>query len=150
MLKKCYFSVFFRKDGLDEPESHFNPKWRSHFVKILNEVSQNKEQEFVLATHSPYVVSGCRKENVIKFVREGENIIYSLPKRETFGNSFEALLRDLFEVDSFISQSTKIKLQEIIKNKDIDEMENAVLEFAESREKRLLYRAIHEVEKLKK
>ena len=99
---------------LDEPESHFNPKWRSHFVKILNEVSQDKEQEFVISTHSPYVVSGCRSENVIKFVREGENIVYSRPKRETFGNSFEALLRDLFEVDSFISQSTKIKLKEII------------------------------------
>lgn len=135
---------------LDEPESHFNPKWRSHFVKILNEVSQNKEQEFVLATHSPYVVSGCRKENVLKFVRTGENINYTQPKRETFGNSFEALLRELFEVDSFISQSTKMKLKEIIKNKNIDEMENAALEFAESREKRLLYRAIREVENLKK
>ena len=133
----------------DEPESHYNPKWRSHFVKILNDVSNDKNQEFVLATHSPFVVSGCRKENVIKFVRDGDQIHILLPKRETYGNSFEFLLRDLFELESSIAHNTINKLNKIINKRNVKEMEEAALEFAESREKRLLYKAIEEVEKSK-
>lgn len=127
---------------LDEPESHYNPKWRSHFIRILQEINHDVDSEFVISTHSPYVVSGCKKENVVKFYRKKDVISYTSPKRETFGNSFEFLLKDLFELTSFIDQNTWERLKKIIDRKDLDEMNQAVFEFAETREKRLLYQAI--------
>jgi len=127
----------------------YNPKWRSHFVEILNIVCNDKNQEFVLATHSPFVVSGCRKENVIKFIRDDDQINILSPKRETYGNSFEFLLRDLFDLESSIAHNTITKLNKIIKKGNVIEMEEAALEFAESREKRLLYKVIEESKKTK-
>lgn len=130
----------------DEPESHYNPKWRSNFIKTLQDVCKEVDNEFILSTHSPFVVSGCKKENVVKFHRKKNAIYYEAPKRETFGNSFELLLKELFELDSFIDQNTLGKMDEIIKRNDIDEMNQAVFDFAESREKRCLYQAIEKAE----
>ena len=127
---------------LDEPESHYNPKWRSHFIQILQEINHDVDSEFVISTHSPYVISGCKKENVVKFYRKKDVISYTSPKRETFRNSFEFLLKDLFELDSFIDQNTRERLKNIIKSKNLDKMNQAVFDFAESREKRYLYQAI--------
>lgn len=127
---------------LDEPESHFNPNWRSYFIRILQDINKGVNNEFVISTHSPYVVSGCKKENVVKFFRQKDRISYKPPPKETFGNSFEFLLKELFDLDSFIDQNTRQRLKGIISRNDLNEMNQAVFDFAESREKRLLYQAI--------
>ena len=143
-------AMLFSKDNclflFDEPESHFNPLWRSSFIKILSDVVGKNKQEFVLSTHSPYVVSACYSRNVLSFVRSGENITYSQPVRETYGGTFERLLKELFGLSSSISEYSQQKLMELITSGDIDEMELAAANFAESPEKRVLYEAILRLE----
>jgi len=133
----------------DEPESHYNPLWRSQFIEILNKVSSSNDQEFVLSTHSPFVISGCRRENVLRFERKEDknDITCSRPKRETFGNTFERLLTDLFEVESSISTHSTDRIQKIIRTKNLKKMKEAALDIAESPQKRFLYEAILRIEK---
>lgn len=64
---------------LDEPETHFNPSWRSRFVSILNDTLDNAcvgpEQndkkkvnfmkDILITSHSPFIISDCKPENVI-------------------------------------------------------------------------------------
>lgn len=130
----------------DEPESHFNPNWRSKFINILNQQIVSKQPEFVLSTHSPYVVSSCHSRNVIKFERQDEKIMCRQPSRETYGGTFERLLKELFGLTSSISEYSKDRLAEIIETGDIDEMELAAAEFAESSEKRRLYEVMMRLE----
>lgn len=59
---------------LDEPETHFNPDWRSLFISTLRDCLEQKEDkvlsEFLITSHSPFIVSDCRKENVIVFEKQ--------------------------------------------------------------------------------
>lgn len=130
----------------DEPESHFNPNWRSKFINILNRQIVCKQPEFVLSTHSPYVVSSCYSRNVLKFERQDDRIMYKQPPRETYGGTFETLLKELFGLTSSISEFSQEKLAEIIQAEDLDEMELAAAEFAESSEKRILYEVMMRLE----
>lgn len=143
-------AMLFAKDNclflFDEPESHFNPLWRSSFIKILSDVIGDNKQEFILSTHSPYVVSACYSRNVLMFTRNGDRIEYSQPSRETYGGTFEHLLKELFGLSSSISEYSQQKLMELITSGDIDEMELAAANFAESPEKRVLYEAILRLE----
>ena len=126
----------------DEPESHFNPEWRTRFNLILNGLPNASGQEYIISTHSPFVVSGSRRGNVFKFKRTGGDIKCTPVQFETYGASFDILLKNLFSVDSLIDQSARQELEQIIKRGDTVEMREAVEDFAESKEKRRLYEAI--------
>lgn len=126
----------------DEPESHFNPEWRTKFNLILNGLPHASRQEYIISTHSPFIVSGSRMGNVYKFTRTGADITFAAVPFETYGASFDVLLKKLFSIDSLIDQSARQDLEQIIKRGKTDEMEAAVGNFAESKEKRRLYEAI--------
>lgn len=127
---------------LDEPESHFNPRWRREFIEFLDEIKSTKQQEFVISTHSPFVVSGCRRENVFHFERENDRVYCRPVDFETYGSSFEYLLTKLFKMESLISKQAFEEMREVIKSKDLDKLQKAVTVFGESFEKRFLYEEI--------
>jgi type I restriction enzyme S subunit len=131
----------------DEPETHFNPRWRREFVELLNAVSATEKQEFVISTHSPYIVSGCRKENVFKFERKGDRAFCLPVDFETYGSSFEYLLTKLFDLDSLISKQAFEEMRNVIKSKDLNKLEAAVNDFGESFEKRFLFEEIARAKK---
>jgi hypothetical protein len=126
----------------DEPESHFNPEWRTKFNLILNRLPNGSRQEYIISTHSPFIVSGSRQGNVYKFTRTGARVRCDPIDFETYGASFDVLLKKLFSIDSLIDESAREDLENIIKRGDTAEMQQAVSDFAESREKRRLYEAI--------
>ena len=130
----------------DEPESHFNPEWRTRFNVILNSLPNAKLHEFMISTHSPFLVSGSRGCNVFKFERNGANVGCKPVDFETYGASFDYLLNKLFGIESMIDQNARAELEEIIRGGNKEAMENALGDFAESREKRRLYQALIEKE----
>ncbi|WP_192021352.1 AAA family ATPase [Shewanella sp. WPAGA9] len=140
--------VYFAKQDsiflLDEPESHFNPAWRAKFVLIMDELlgAKQKSSEFLISTHSPYLVSACKSSHVTIFNRQGGKISCLQPKRETYGGTFDNLLIELFEVVSPISAYSKVSIDKVIKSNDADKMKLALTLFGESPYKRDLYEAI--------
>lgn len=127
---------------LDEPESHFNPEWRTKFNNVLNGIPNADTHEFIISTHSPYIVSGSKGTNVYKFTRNGSEVECQQVDFETYGASFDVLLKKLFSIDSLIDESAREELETIVQSGDLEQMEEAVGDFAESREKRRLYEAI--------
>ncbi len=126
----------------DEPESHFNPQWRTQFNSILNSTPNAATHEYVISTHSPYIVSGSRAENVYKFERTGATVTFKPVDFETYGASFDQLLNKLFSIKSLIDNGAREELESILKSQDLNKMEAAVGDFAESDEKRRLYESI--------
>lgn len=104
----------------DEPETHFNPDWRSKFVSIINEAlfddeTTFREQELILTTHSPFIVSDCQKENVYIFEKD-ENFKVKKPENpeyQTFGTSIEMIYWNIFKKQQSISNVAKKELDEI-------------------------------------
>ncbi len=135
---------------LDEPESHFNPQWRVKFINLISEILGVNDSEFILSTHSPYVISAAQREHVLKFYRVGELIKYMKPTRETFGATFKEILEELFDVENSISAYSKKYINKKINSKDLEKMEKAVFDLAESPDKLLLYDAIYDLAHPKK
>lgn len=158
---------------LDEPETHFNPEWRSKFISTLkdcllgtqksDEVPANVtvtspekkhqgESEILITSHSPFIVSDCRKENVFIFKNgKAEN-----PKINTFGTSVSILTEEIFNKSESISKLGEEEIERIKKlpMETEEQIQNAKEEsrsVGESVEKVLLFREILlKEEKIKK
>ncbi|SDI50890.1 restriction system-associated AAA family ATPase [Desulfosporosinus hippei] len=133
---------------LDEPDTHFNPDWRSKFVHMANEsIDKERDQEIILTTHSPYIVSDCRRECVYIFQRNPDGTV-SQPKSpdiNTFGTSIDILSDVVFGKDDTISELSKKKIDEIRQMpletlEDIQAAKEASRVLGESVEKVLLFK----------
>lgn len=131
---------------LDEPESHFNPLWRAEFIKIMNGIDTTKYQDFVVSTHSPFLVSAAHSDNVIKFSRADGVIQPESLEFQSYGSSFEYLLAKLFDLRTPISAQALDELKQVAKSDDINELKLAISRFGESLEKRYLYQRLAELE----
>jgi restriction system-associated AAA family ATPase len=134
---------------LDEPETHLNPQWRSRLITMLNDIAKDREQEFIISSHSPFIVSDCRGSNVYVFNRSGAEIFFEPAKIETYGASFEYLLNNLFELDSDVSQLALKNMQSLIKSNDISLLRKHLSDFGNSFEKTYIYQKIAELEQKK-
>lgn len=133
---------------LDEPETHFNPDWRSKFVSIVNECIGNengvREQEVILTTHSPFIVSDCKPEKVFRFFRNKNNKVnFEQPSFNTYGASVNMITSKLFKKKETISNLVLGELKEIKKRFDDkkitqEEAKEALDIFGESIEKMLV------------
>lgn len=130
---------------LDEPETHFNPQWRRFFVDTLNKIETTKRQEIVISTHSPFVVSGCRRDGVFKFLRNGASVAIDPCSLETFGSSYEVLLAELFNLNAMISEQAVVEMKKVLEKDDADEIILDAARFGESMEKRFLFERAAEI-----
>ncbi|EPJ95149.1 AAA family ATPase [Pseudomonas psychrophila] len=107
---------------LDEPETHLNPSWRTYFHSYIEGVihSDNRRTQLFVSTHSPFMVSSLRRNNVYQFRRNDSGLIEMVvAQNETYGASFDVLIKDLFELRSLISQSVIDEIREQLKRGDI-------------------------------
>lgn len=85
---------------LDEPETHFNPIWRSNFISrvrdCFNPINKNKLSEILITTHSPFLVSDSRKEFVLIF-EKNNNISVVKPDYNTLGASVNKITMSSFK-----------------------------------------------------
>lgn len=84
---------------IDEVELHLHPEWQRNFIKQLNEFftysNQSKKFQFVIASHSPFIVTDIYDENIIYL---GENN----PDTKTFGGNIFDIFKDDFYVRNTI------------------------------------------------
>lgn len=109
---------------LDEPETHFNPKWRSKMITIINNLLNEqkntiKNQEIILTTHSPFILSDSKKENIFKFYKQNGKVKYDSFENSditTYGSSISYLLNRFFEKTESIGNMSYEELKKIVSN----------------------------------
>lgn len=105
----------------DEPETHLNPSWRTYFhtylENALNINGENAEDsQIFLSTHSPFMISSLKKENVFFFERNHNGLIDLKPvNEETYGASFDVIIKRYFGLKSLISHSVIDEIREQLK-----------------------------------
>ena len=119
---------------LDEPESHFNPKWRVKFIsRILdlpttNQTRRNSspasQQECILTTHAPFVPSDMSREQVFIFGKGPEEgrVTVRHPNIETYGTTFDSILEECFDVRPPISGESRKDIQRLMESTDPEEI----------------------------
>lgn len=103
---------------LDEPETHLNPSWRTYFHSFVEDAigSDNEKIQLFISTHSPFMISSLKRNNVYQFRRDDNGLIgMKVTQNETYGASFDVLIKDLFDLRSLISQSVIDEIREQLK-----------------------------------
>lgn len=108
---------------LDEPDTHYNPLWRSQLVNTINNVvkfktDKKKEhhrlQEIVITTHSPFVISDLKQKNVY-IVKKENNFVKFIPCHfQTYGASSSIILDEIFGKSDSISAMARQELKSLI------------------------------------
>ena len=85
--------------SIDEPENHLHPAMQKTLLPNL--VKAFPAAKFVLATHSPFIVSSYREASIVSLQRAGSGKIYSenLDIADISGTP-DVILRDVLQVDS--------------------------------------------------
>jgi restriction system-associated AAA family ATPase len=144
---------------LDEPETHFNPNWRAKFIQILDESIKAGNKDYVngrfnvhllkdilLTSHSPFIISDCKPDNVIIFRRNKEGkIIPKTAKKidfNTYGTSVDLILQEIFEMEHSISEHALEEIRILLKKRTVAQIIEGAKLFGESYEKGFLYERI--------
>lgn len=90
----------------DEPETHLNPNWRTRYHLDFGRANQSFEvSQALVSSHSPFLISSLNREAVFHFERENGRTVMAPPAEETFGASFEVLIKKFFGLKTAISQT---------------------------------------------
>jgi restriction system-associated AAA family ATPase len=136
---------------LDEPESHFNPKWRVKAVSRMIDLptahgkrsdtgkkTRVAEQECLLTTHAPFVPSDMHRDRVFIFSKVEGQIRVAHPDVETYGTTFDAILEACFDVVPPISEKSRSEIEHLRKSKSQKAIETALPKFGSSVQKAFL------------
>ncbi|ORJ29814.1 hypothetical protein ATE35_09440 [Streptococcus oralis subsp. tigurinus] len=106
------------KDGrdcvlvLDEPDLNLHPEWCRRFIDdcitLVNNYSAVNVQ-FIIATHSPYMISDIPKENVFSLEEKGKMIVIKRAEK-TFAANIIDILSDTFFLDYSIGEFARKKI----------------------------------------
>lgn len=132
---------------LDEPETHFNPKWRREFIKELNSITNNRIQAYLITSHSPFIVSDSKREFVHVFSNENGKLKITTPDKENYGSDFNYVLRVAFGMkeEETVAQKSLEEIQELQKSNNVQNIEHRLDDFGDSTEKFYLYKRIEEL-----
>ncbi|NRF40220.1 restriction system-associated AAA family ATPase [Pedobacter foliorum] len=146
---------------LDEPETHFNPDWRSKFVQILQKSleesgSNNMMKDILITSHSPFIISDCFPDKVIVFEKGKQPISAQQMGFRTYGTSIDIIMENVFKKNNTIGDKSKDEIDKIqveIKNKksltkaQVTELKNKTNHLGDSMEKILLFAKLNQLEK---
>lgn len=90
---------------LDEPETHLNPEWRANYISILKKSLETGSKEgeikvtrdLLITSHSPFIISDSKRENVLVFSKEDDKVICKRPNFNTFGASANKITIRMFK-----------------------------------------------------
>ena len=112
---------------IDEPELSLHPKWQQKIVDVYKKIGKNNQ--IILATHSPHILGSVEKENII-LLEKNENGIVKVKTGDEFGNSYGQttgrILEDIMglETDRNPSVNNLLNLvKEMVKNGNYENSE---------------------------
>lgn len=100
---------------LDEPETHFNPAWRSSFISRLRECFADAldTHEMLITTHSPFLISDSKPDRVLVFDKQGGKVRVEHPDFNTFGASVNKITLAIFGKRETIGGVAQFELERL-------------------------------------
>ena len=85
---------------LDEPETHFNPDWRSKLISRLRDcfkhAGSNMQREMLITTHTPFLISDSMPDQVLVFDKSDGIVRVNRPDYNTLGASINKITMKTF------------------------------------------------------
>ena len=105
---------------LDEPETHFNPDWRSKFISRLRDCfkpmdsksdEKNVQREMLITTHTPFLISDSKPEQVLVFTKDNGEVAVNRPDYNTLGASINKITLNTFDKKETIGGYAQQQMQ---------------------------------------
>ncbi len=133
---------------LDEPETHFNPKWRREFISLLSKITKGRKQDFFITSHSPFIVADSRRDQVFLFKRNEDNSLdIKWPIEETYGSDSDYILKVAFDLNTSLAKKSYDEIQTLLKSNDAELIQSKLDEFGDSAEKLYLFKRLEDLKK---
>ncbi len=114
----------------DEPDTYLHPKWQRQFISEIEktiELAYESENTFVIATHSPQLLSNAKSElNFVKIIEEG-SLVENTPKY--YGREISSILYNLMGVEER-NETIRRDLRNLFTLIEDEEIEEAESELA--------------------
>ncbi len=96
---------------MDEIDLHLHPAWQRTILQSIETLFPNIQ--FIVTTHSPFVIQGARKGNLIVLELDKEsNNVKVIDKNITSELSYNATAREIFDIRSPFSYEVELKMKE--------------------------------------
>jgi energy-coupling factor transporter ATP-binding protein EcfA2 len=92
---------------LDEPETHFNPSWKSIFVSKVKSLI-NHQSQVIFTSHNPEVITDLRRTSVVGMKRGIQHYL----QFETFGANPNMISANLFDKKNTVAELARQKIDE--------------------------------------
>lgn len=86
---------------IDEPELSLHPKWQQQIVDVYKKIGKNNQ--IIIATHSPHVLGSVKKENIILLDRSDDGKIIIKTDEDlydSYGQPTDRVLKDIMGLES--------------------------------------------------
>jgi hypothetical protein len=98
---------------LDEPETHFNDKWKREIIDIIDDAIGHTANDVLISTHSAIVLSDVFNDEIVMVVKTADGSGVRSVDQQTFATDPSALMMTVFEADDSIGK----RAQEFIQRK---------------------------------
>ena len=98
---------------LDEPETHFNDKWKREIVDIIDDAIGNTANDVLISTHSAIVLSDVFNNEIVMLEKTANGLSVRTVDEPTFATDPSALMMTVFGADDSIGK----RAQEFIERK---------------------------------
>ena len=98
---------------LDEPETHFNDKWKREIVDIIDDAIGHTSNDVLISTHSAIVLSDVFNNEIVMVQKTAHGSNVRSVDEPTFGTDPSALMMTVFGADDSIGK----RAQEFIEGK---------------------------------
>ncbi|WP_427500958.1 AAA family ATPase [Methylomonas sp. MED-D] len=98
---------------LDEPETHFNDKWKREVVDIIDTSIGRTANDVLISTHSSIVLSDVFNDEIIMVEKSDDGSVIRTVTEQTFATDPSALMMTVFEADDSIGK----RAQEFIEDR---------------------------------
>ena len=107
---------------IDEPELSLHPKWQQRIVDVYRKIGKNNQ--IIIATHSPHILGSVRKENIMLLDKDDEGQIVVRTGDElydSYGQPTDRVLKDIMGLETTRNPKVFKLLEEVRKIVDRDE-----------------------------
>lgn len=89
---------------LDEPETHFNDKWKREIINIIDDAIGNTANDVLISTHSAIVLSDVFNDEIVMVEKTPDGSSVRSVDQQTFATDPSALMMTVFEADDSIGK----------------------------------------------
>lgn len=103
---------------LDEPETHFNDKWKREIVDIIDGAIRRTASDVLIATHSAIVLTDVFNEEIVLMERRDNDAVAHTVEHKTFASDPSELMIRIFGADDSVGQRAREYIEDLLKQAD--------------------------------